>query len=160
MLTKGFISSVLHYVESVSSLIYSNPKANLYNSTQKLAYLNSPFFTDVSKLAEYFDLIFDTALRILIADYTRLVQRYTSNITASCGFFIAWFIIIVLFLRKYYLDIVKWDVLEIHSIFSLISYESLVKNDYLKAGFVEKIEDFNLLDWFFIKNSINSLLWW
>jgi len=135
MLTKGLISSLLNYIESASTLFFANPNTTLYNLTQKLAYLNSPFFTDASRLAEYFDLILDTTLRILIMDYKNLVSSYTLATAAYCGFLIFWFLLVILFFRRYYLNIVKWDILEIHSVFNLITYESLIKNDYLKSGF-------------------------
>lgn len=44
MLTKGLISSLLNFIESASTLFYANPNTTLFNVTQKLAYLNSPFF--------------------------------------------------------------------------------------------------------------------
>lgn len=146
MLTKGFIASLLNFIESANTLWYANPNTIRYNSTQRLAYLNSPFFTEVAKMGEYFDLIYDTALRLVIKDYNNLVWGYSFAITVYCSVLILWFVIVMLFFRRYYLNIVKRDILEIHSIFSLIAYESLVKNDYLKGEFAGQMEDFRLLE--------------
>lgn len=58
ILTKGYVSTILNYLEAANNLFLTNPYTVIYNETQKLAYLNSPFFTDNAQSLDYLDMVF------------------------------------------------------------------------------------------------------
>ena len=62
VLTKGFYSSIIGYLESINTLRLSNPNTTGYTSAQKVAYLKSDFFADTSRIVNFFDRTLDTLL--------------------------------------------------------------------------------------------------
>lgn len=49
---------MLNYLEAANNLFLNNLYTVMYNQTQKLAYLSSPFFTDNARSLDYLDMVF------------------------------------------------------------------------------------------------------
>jgi len=55
ILTKGFYSAVISFLEDANTLILANPNTPSMTMSQRLQYMNSHFFLKDSLLINYFD---------------------------------------------------------------------------------------------------------
>lgn len=139
ILTKGLYSSLISYLEELTTLLLANPITSNFTSTQRMAYLANPFFTSQAIIKQYFDAIFTQFLNIFSSDFTNLIQQSTNVlIFANIGIVVGIGLIGAL-LERHYIKVIRKEILEIKSLFLLISFESIMKDESLKNKFYERI---------------------
>lgn len=127
ILTKGYYSALINFLESVNTLRLVNPNPTSYNATQKLKFLNSNFFKDDSKLIDYFDAIFVKLLSLLSEDYSNSIKQSSDLLIYSSIGLLAVSIGYVFLIWSYIQSFIH-EIIEITAIFLFISYESILKN--------------------------------
>lgn len=113
-----------------------------------MAYLGNSLFTYDAQLLEFTDYIFQQFLVYFTQDFTAMIKNITNvllyvNIGIIIGVGIIGFLLELHFMR-----VINREILEIKSLFLLISYESIMKDEGLKAKFYGKVEQFKKLKWF------------
>jgi hypothetical protein len=140
ILTKGLYSSLISYLEEASTLLLAFPSTANFTTAQRMAYLGSPFFTTHSIIVEYLNDVFKQFLALYSSDFTALIKNSTSVLLfANIGIVVGIGLVGVL-LERHYIGVVKKEILEIKSLFLLISYETITKDEALRDSFFEKIE--------------------
>lgn len=128
ILTKGLFSSLINYMEEATTLFLANPSTTNFTNAQRMIYLANPFFTSRAMIIQYLNDIFNNFLSLYASDFTILVQQSTNIlIYASLGIVVAIGFVGVL-LERQYISMIKKEILEIKSLFLLISYESIMKD--------------------------------
>ena len=72
--------------------------------------------------------------------------RASNEIIYSALGMIGLLFLLIVLLHRYYISSIKEEITQITSLFSLISYDSVLKDEQLKVKFSEKIEDFKKLE--------------
>lgn len=128
ILTKGLYSSLISYLEEATTLLLANPSTTNFTNSQHMTYLGNPFFTSHATIVQYLNEILAQFLSLYASDFTLLVQQSTDIlIYASLSIVLAFSFVGVL-LERHYIGVIKKEILEIKSLFLLISYESIMKD--------------------------------
>lgn len=105
-----------------------------------MVYLGNPLFTSNAVILYYFDTIIEQFLVYFIQDFKNMIQKTTNVLLyASIGIIIGVGFVEFLF-ELHFIRVIKREILEIKSLFLLISYESIMKDEALKAKFYGKVE--------------------
>jgi hypothetical protein len=140
VLTNGYMSSVVHYLEQANRNFLANTMTVMYSPAQKVDYLNNAFNTNTTKMTDYFILICQGFLANVRLDYDQLINWFILTHTIFAGLIIAVCAAVLLFFRDYYLSYLTDSAVEIRAIMGLISCRTVLDDEELRTKFTESLE--------------------
>jgi len=108
ILEKGFYSSMISYLEGVSTLMLAFPNMPLANLSQRLQYLNSEFFMQDSQLIGYFDSIITTILSFFQEDYANIINNSTNYLVYTALGMLALLLLLAISFNCLYIESFKY----------------------------------------------------
>jgi hypothetical protein len=118
----------------------ANPDPISLNMLQRSNYLNSRFFNQEGPFIMYFDNILYTMRCKFVQDYANQIQNSTNLLVYTTLVLLGVIFLTTTVFGYLYIQNFKLKMVEITSIFMLISYDSLVKDEGLKNRFTDKRE--------------------
>lgn len=141
---------MISYLEGIGTLLLSYPNLTAGNFSQKLQYLNSNFFKMNSQLIGYFDSIIATLLSLFEQDYNNQINNSKTSLVYTALAMLALLFLLAACFNCIYIQTFKTEIIEITSIFLLVSYKTILKNENLKNQFTQQLEVFKKLKWLFL----------
>lgn len=115
----------------------------MYPPALKLEYLNNSFFTDTARILNYLNMILENSIDLGREDYQEVLDYFSMLLLASSLALILAILTLLLFLRRHYIKTINYRVNEICTIFSLISFRTVIEDNQMKTYFSEKAEELN-----------------
>jgi hypothetical protein len=139
-MTKGFYSSIIDYLQNANALFFANPDTTSFNIFQKMNYLQSKFFLEEGPFIAYFENILYTMRSKFAQDYANQIHNSTDLLVYTTLVLLGVIFLTTAVFGYFYIQNFKLKIVEITSIFTLISYDSLIKDEGLKNRFTDKRE--------------------
>ena len=125
-LSEGIAASYLHYSENANrNYLLNLYLSSNYNQSQKIAYQNNYFMTNISLMNNYLSMVNRKVLLTTNTDLRDVLNNYTAIVIALISLGCIWVFVMLFCLRHSFLNYYQKHITDIKTIMILISCKSI-----------------------------------